>query len=505
MSAVRKPASGDVEVYIADGNNNRIRRVDKGGTISTVVGTGMAGACGNGGAATATMLSSPRGISAVLNTTSGSVILFITSNARHQVCRVHVGGLASTVAGVESNGFSGDGGAAAAAAIAFPYGVSALYNASSGGTTVYIADTRNNRIRRVDEDGKIATVAGSGPASFGGDGGAGVAASLSKPRSVSAVFNASSGGVVLYFADTWNHRVRRVDEAGIITTVAGNGTNGYSGDGGAATAAAISSPNHVAAVIDPTCNGIKLYFASPEHCHVRRVDEGGIITTVAGNGTAGFSGDGGEATAAMLRNPRGVCAVFNASSGGMVLYIADRDNNRIRRVDEGGIISNVAGNGAPGYGGDGGPASAATVHSPRSVSGLYNASSGGVVLFITDTNNHRIRRVDEGGVISTLAGSGANSFSGDGGPATAAALWTPIDVAAVVNPASGGVLVYFSDTANQRIRRVDEAGVITTVAGTGEARFDGDGGPATAAALRTPNGVCAVYNPSSGGVVLYIA
>ncbi|RYE82797.1 MAG: hypothetical protein EOO65_04970, partial [Methanosarcinales archaeon] len=190
--------------------------------------------------------------------------------------------------------------------------------------------------------------------------------------------------VVLYIADSNNHCIRRVDESGIISSVAGNGISGFSGDGSAATAAMLKNPSGVSALTNSTTGGVVLYIADNNNHRIRRVDEAGNISSVAGTGTAGFSGDGGPATAAMLKNPNGVAVWYSANSDGVVLYIADSNNNRIRRVNEAGNIDSVAGTSTSGYSGDGGPATAAKLSSPYGVSALYNASSGGVALWIAD-------------------------------------------------------------------------------------------------------------------------
>ncbi|RYG54743.1 hypothetical protein EON66_06710, partial [archaeon] len=171
-----------------------------------------------------------------------------------------------------------------------------------------------------------------------------------------------------------------------------------------------------------------------------------VITTVAGGGI----GDGGAATAAWLRHPSSVSTVTNASNGGVVLYIADRGNHRIRRVDEGGIITTVAGTGSGTFGGDGGLATAAQLFYPQGVSAWYNASSGGVVLYIADYGNNRIRRVDEDGIITTVAGIGSAAFGGDGGQAAAEHLKNPYGVSAVHNPRNGDVVLYIADRGSHR-------------------------------------------------------
>ena len=194
-----------------------------------------------------------------------------------------------------------------------------------------------------------------------------------------------------------------------------------------------------------------------------------IIETVAGGSS--YRGDGGAAVAALLRFPEGV-----AVDGAGNLYIADRNAQRIRKVDAAGVISTVAGDGTRGYGGDGGPAVAAQLDWPEGV-----ALDGAGNLYIADVNNNRIRKVDAAGAISTVAGDGTQGFGGDGGPATAAQLNRPTGVAL-----DGAGNLYIAEWSNRRIRKVDAAGAISTVAGDGTQGFGGDGGPATAAQLRSP-------------------
>ena len=284
----------------------------------------------------------------------------------------------------------------------------------------------------------------------------------------------------LYIADTDNRRIRKVDAAGAISTVAGGGTF-YGGDGGAATAAPLHGTQDVA--VDGAGN---LYIAERDNHRIRKVDAAGVITTVAGGGSGG---DGGPATAAYLFYPKGV-----AVDGAGNLYIAE--GNRIRKVDATGVITTVAGDGGfAGYGGDGGAAVAAQLNIPTGV-----ALDGAGNLYIADQFNHRIRKVDAAGVISTVAGTGpgglgGGGFSGDGGAAMAAQLFFPADVAA-----DGAGNLYIADGGNNRIRKVDSAGRISTVAGDGGIGYGGDGGAATAARLYFPRGVAL-----DGAGNLYIA
>ncbi len=235
--------------------------------------------------------------------------------------------------------------------------------------------------------------------------------------------------------------------AQIITTVAGNGIGSYSGDGGQATAANLNTPSGVA--FDAAGN---LYIADVNNNRIRKVTTAGAISTVAGNGTGGYSGDGGQATNAELNNPRGVACDATGN-----LYIADFENNRIRKVTTVGVISTVAGNGTGGYSGDGGQATVAELNQPIGVT-LDTAGN----LYIADTYNNRIRIVTTAGVISTVAGNGTGGYSGDGGQATATELYTP---AGITFDAAGNL--YIGDVENNRIRKVTTVGVISTVTGNG--------------------------------------
>ena len=375
------------------------------------------------------------------------------------------------MAGTGKFGFSGDGGAATAAALANPSGV-----AVDGAGNLFIDDTDNHRIRKVDGVTKIiTTVAGTGQKGSFGDGGAATAAALNWPQGV-----AVDGAGNLFIADANHRRIRKVDGAGIITTVAGTGQRGSFGDGGAATAAALNWPNGVA--VDGAGN---LFIADRYDHRIRKVDGATkIITRVAGTGQRGFSGDGRAATAAALSFPTGV-----AVDGAGNLFIADKSNHRIRKLVRGTpffnegrwIITTVAGTGQRGFSGDGGAATAAALSWPHRV-----AVDGAGNLFIADLGNYRIRKVDGAtGIITTVAGTGKFGFSGDGGAATAAALANPSGVAV-----DGAGNLFIADLDNYRIRKVDGATkIITTVAGTGQRGSFGDGGAATAAALNWPYGV----------------
>ncbi len=288
--------------------------------------------------------------------------------------------------------------------------------------------------------GNLKNIAGNGTSGYAGDGGAAVAAELNLPAALG--FDAAGN---LYISDELNNVVRKVDTAGNITTVAGNGTPGYSGDGGPATSAQLHDPAGV--VADAAGN---IYIEDLANARVRKVDATGTITTFAGNGTKGFSGDGGPATAAALNQNQG--ARFDAAGN---LYVPQCLNAAVRKIDVNGIITTVAGTGVNGFSGDGGPATAAQLDCP---SGAAVDAAGN--LFIADFGNNSIRRVAVNGTITTFAGNGTPGFSGDGGPATAAQLNIPNDVDV---DAAGNV--YVADVGNNRLRKIDTNGIITTVAG----------------------------------------
>ena len=315
--------------------------------------------------------------------------------------------------------------------------------------------------------GNISTVAGNGTAGYSGDNGLETAANLSVPEAV-AVDSAGN----IYIADTFNNVIRRVSAStGYISTVAGTGTRGYSGDGGPATIAELYMPTGVA--VDVTGN---IYFADNQR--IRKVTAStGIITTVAGSGVQGYSGDGGPAASAELNWPWAVAvdAVGN-------IYFTDTDNQRIRKVAVStGIITTVAGIGTPGYSGDGGPATSAELNSPF---GIAVDAAGNI--YFADYFNNRVRKVTAStGDISTVAGNGTQGFSGDGAMATSAEMYYPTSVA--VDTVGN---LYIADDVNDRIRKVTAStGIIQTVAGTGSTGYSGDGGPATGGELFWPYGV----------------
>lgn len=273
----------------------------------------------------------------------------------------------------------------------------------------------------------------------------------------------------LYIADTFNHRIRKVNAQGLITTVAGNGEEGYSGDGGMATAAKLNNPEG----IDLDNQG-NLYIADRDNHCIRKVDTQGFITTIAGDSNEGYSGDGGMAIVAQLNDP---VSVMVDTSGN--LYIADMDNHRIRKVDTQGIITTIAGNGEEGYSGDGYTATQAQLNLPHDM-----ALDVEDMLYIADTHNHCIRQVDTTGIITTFAGNYEEGFSGDYNTATMARFNDP---ESLVLDKQGNL--YITDMDNHRVRQITPQGIITTIAGNGEEGYSGDGETATAAELNNPEGI----------------
>ncbi len=434
------------DLYIADGS--RIRLVS-GGIITTVAGNGLIGPGGDNGLATSAQLNGPNGITIDAN---DNLLIADTGNSR---VREVSNGVITTVAGNGTFGLSGDGGLAIDAQLSSPFGVAvnALGN-------LFIADFGNSRVREVNQ-GDIATVAGGG-SSVGDKGsttnGLAINAQLFFPNGIAPD---STGD--LFIADVDNGRVRKVSNAE-ITTVAGTGTIGFGGDNGLAISAQLQGPASVA--MDSAGN---LYIADSGNNRIRKVSNG-VITTLAGNGTPGFSGDNGPAAAAQLHGPSGVAVDATGN-----VYIADDFNARVRMVS-GGVITTVAGNGTPGFSGDNGPAIGAQLSGPNSVA--LDAAGN---LYIADSLNNRIREVS-GGVITTVAGGGSFSL-GDNGPATKAQLSLPAGVAV---DATGNL--YIADSANERLRRV-VGGIITTLAGDGNASFSGDGGSSIYAEIDNPSGI----------------
>lgn len=332
----------------------------------------------------------------------------------------------TTVAGTGVQGCSGDGGPAVAAQLNNPFDV-----AFDADGNMIFSDTFNHRLCRVDARTQvISTIAGSGVRGFAGDGGPAVDAQLNEPYGVVV-----DGAGTVFFADRLNGRVRRVGRDGIIATVAGDGGGVFGGDGGRASQAGLAEPNGLALDAD----GSRLFIADVADHRVRVIDLGsGVITTFAGTGEGRHDGDGGLATRAGVFGARAVAVAADGA-----VYVMERQGSCIRRIRD-GIIETVAGTGARGYAGDGGPAGAAVFDRPKEMA-LDPAGN----LFVVDTENHAIRMIDAGGwIVRTIAG-GRQGPHGDGGPAVQAGLARPHGAA--VGP--DGAL-YVGDSENHRIRRL---------------------------------------------------
>lgn len=456
VTAIGDPQSAAADtagnVYFTVANMHAVFRLDTSGTLTTVAGNGSAGYSGDNGPALSAQLNGPYGV-----TVDGSGNLYIADANNSCIRKVNTSGTITTVAGNGTPGYSGDSGPAIYAAFNNPSGVAVDKRGN-----LYIADTNNYRIREVSA-GNIATVAGNGAAGYAGDNGNAIAAEFGAVYTI-AVDQSGS----LYLADQANNRVRKVSNTS-IATVAGNGTGGYAGDNNPATAAELNQPAAVA--VDGSGD---LYIADRGNQRIRMVGLNGAIQTVGGNGTAGFAGDGGAATAAALNSPGGV-----AMDGLGNLYIADSSNHRIRKVSA-GKIATIAG----GATGDGGWAPLAGLNQPAAVAKDANGN-----VYVAESGGQRVRKIAPSGAVTTFAGTGATGFGGDSGPATAALLNSPKGLTV-----DGTGNVYIADSGNSRVRKVNTNGNITTFAGTGAVGFGGDGGAATAAVLANPSGVAVDSN-----------
>ncbi len=424
----------DGSVYAALRDQHAVLRLDRSGMLTCVAGTGISGFLGDGGPAAGAQISRPTGLAL---DAAGNLYIADYDNSR---IRMVSNGIITTVAG--GGAVLGDGGLAAESQLSWPQGV-----ATDLAGNIYVADTGHNRIRKISQ-GIITTVAGTGSAGFSGDGGSASAAQLALPNGVAVD---ASGAI--YILDQSNHRVRKVSN-GIITTTAGTGADSYSGDGGPALNAAIAIDGQAGIAVDSHGN---VFITDDDR--IREISQG-AIQTVAGVGPAGSSGtegDNGPALAALLGLPTGV-AVDPAGN----LYISEVGygfhDSRVRKVSQ-GIITTVIGGGAAL--GDGGPASYAQFEGPAGL-----ALGASEQLYVADSGDDRVRMVADG-VVTTIAGTGSAIFgdSGDGGPATSAALSGPFAVATGPNGS------YFIGDQAVLIRQVVN-GIIDTVAGEGDQRTE---------------------------------
>jgi len=469
MAGVAVDAAGTF--YFSEFTYNQVRKVPSSGVLGTAAGNGTQGNSGDGGPARSAELGRPYGL-AFDNVGN----LYIADTLSNSVRKVTPEGIISTYFKMPNSGV--------------PTGL-----AVDSAGDLYIADQQNSLILKVSSGGTATTVAGTSTAGFSGDGDAAASAQLNGPTGVAVD---ASGN--LYIADTLNNRVRKVSSDGIITTVAGNGSLSYSGDGGPATSAQLNGPQGLAA--DHSGN---VFIADFGNNRVRKISSSGIITTVAGNGVAGFSGDGGPAASAELNGPAGI-AVDSAGD----VFFADSVNNRVRKVSVAGIITTVAGNGSsppesinPIQVGDGEPATSAELSNPLGVA--VDASGN---LYIADTNDNAVRKVSTNGIISTVATGG--SYQGtptlpvsiavdNSGDLFMTIEGYPFTVTEVAPSGASGTVygrvvignlvavdgagdVLFGAAGCSKFGRITPNGVLSTIAGTCSATgfgwYTGDGGPA---------------------------
>ncbi|WP_161499358.1 NHL domain-containing protein [Flavipsychrobacter stenotrophus] len=454
--AVRGDAVGNI--YIVDGSNYRLRKVDAStGIITTIAGNGVQGSSGDGGPAVNAAITG----GAICIDHSGNI--YITDSNRIRKIDATTG-LINTFAGTGISGYSGDGGAAISAAF---NNLCGLFADTAG--NIYICDGGNNAVRKIDHlSNIITTVAGNSIASFSGDGGPAISAALNGPVAV-CLDNAGN----MYIADNSNRRVRKVPAATVkISTFAGTGGYGVgAGDGGPAVNAVIPS------VFDIWADGAGAVFIA-DYVHTIRKIQGGIINTIAGNAGQGYNGDSIAAVSAQLHYPGSVYADVAGN-----IFIGDNWNHRIRKISTWGTISTFAGGAPMSFAGDGGPCADAELNLPMNI-----AVSPANDIYVSDYSNNRIRKINAAGTITTIAGGGSavSGFGGDGGAATNATLYHPRGISL---DAAGNI--YFADSRNFRVRKIDAAtGTISTVAGNGSSMISGDGLPATDAAIWMPSAVC---------------
>ena len=520
-------------LYISDRSNDRIRVVDKKGVIRTYAGSGVAGFQGDAGPALKAQLDKPFGIA--LDETEN---LYIADRNNNRVRKVSPDGIITTVAGDGGFFFMGDNGPAYRASVAAPTGV-----ALDSKGNLYIADRNNNRVRVVDRTGMIRTVVGTGQQDYNGDSEMARETNLYLPFGLTVDSNDN-----LLVIDRSHYRIRRIDpKSGQVETVAGNGIKLFAGDGGPATGATLSFPHGMS--VDKKDN---LIFSDKGHFRIRKITPEGIINTIGGNGLRGNVGDNIPALEAnfynvttIVQNPKG--DMFMASPSGFVslirrfdskgiihdfidtatpkyreaiskskykglvqkgaiatitqfsdivfdpkgnLFTSDRLNHQIRKIDIEGNVSTIAGTGDSDHYGDNGPALEAAFRDPNA---LASDSEGNI--YIADTANNMIRKIDIKGIITTFAGNGEHVDSGDGGPALKAGIRSMDDIE--FSPEGE---LHILGTNTHKVRKITKAGEIITVAGKGYGGFFGDGGSATKAMLKNP---AAISFDSKGN--MYIA
>lgn len=532
-------------VYVSEGRNHVVRKIDVSGIITTIAGTGKAGYSGDGGAANKAQLTTPWSL-----TLDKAGNLYIADAGNYRLRKVDTSGIISTILGTGSKGYTGDGGSAISAQTGWIEDL-----AIDSQNALYLADLDHHYVRKINNLSMVNALAGRGTTGYSGDGGAAALATLNAPASLAVDFADN-----LYIGENGNATIRKITTnlrqgltirlagsgSGKITapsgggvgidcgshcidyyligetinltaipnagstftgwggdcsgsrnpftitldisksctatfdvpaqtvaqgqtyTIVGNGTSGFSGDGGAAINAQLRFPAGLAMDAQN-----RLYVADALNNRIRRL-ENGILTTFAGSGTYGFAGDGGSAINAQFRNP----TALSVSNDGSIL-VADYGNHRIRKIDPNGLISTLAGTGEFGFSGDNGSANVAQLNFPQ---GVAIDRTGNV--YIADTNNHRIRRGETSGRITTFAGIGTAGFAGDGDFAALSQLNQPTSVR--INSVGE---IFIADSGNHRIRKIDASGIIRTVAGSGNSGFAGDNSLAINALLNYPRGI----------------
>ena len=420
-------------MYLTDAFNDIVARVSPSGSLTVIAGNGTAGYSGDGGPALNASLNAPTGI---VRDAAGN--LYFCENLGYRIRRVSASGVITTIAGTGVPGYFGDGGPAVNAQVANVHGI-----ALGADGSVYFADWGNNRVRKISPAGMITTVAGNGNAAFAGDGGPATQASLSNPDGLS-IDNAGN----LFIADQSNGRIRKVSPSGIITSI---------GPGRGCPTGVTADQQGGAYVADP-CNRFIYHYQS-----------NGTATTVGGNGSGlnEPSGDGGPALQASFEE----WDIFLAANGD--LWISGPDYGRIYKISSDGIFHIVAGNGGYLVSPSGTPALRSFMLDPTGVTVDANGN-----LFIAEFGHNRIREVDASGAMSTFSGNGRNGFLGDGGPASGGILWNPSHLR--FSPSGS---LYIADPGNNRIRRIDPNGIITTFAGNGNGGYSVDNGQAASASL----------------------
>ncbi|MGP0566984.1 MULTISPECIES: NHL domain-containing protein [unclassified Nitrospina] len=571
------------DVYISRRSHNIVSKIDQNGTLTNVVGTGVSGYSGDGGPATAATLKVPAGL-----TFDKEGNLYIADRENHVVRKVDANGIITTFAGTGEAGYSGDNGPATKAALNLPSDMTVDHNGN-----LFISDRSNNVIRKVDRNGTITTYAGTGNEGYNGDNMPALRTNLDKPFGLAVDKQGN-----LYIADRGNNRVRKVDaDSGLMSTIGGDGGFFFIGDNGPAYRASIAGPTDVAVddegnvyVADRNNNRIRkintlgmirtvmgtgqqdyngdaevaretnlhlpfaltldnngdLLVVDRSHYRIRKMyQKGSRVETIAGNGVKNFAGDNGPATGANLEFPHGIVVDKHDN-----VIFADKGHYRIRQVDPEGVISTIVGNGIRGNIGDNGPALEASVFptilelnhkdeifflSPSGfVSLIRKVDNNGIIsllistgdqdyqkavmqagytgrsshseitiitqfsglafdkegnLYVSDRINHQIRKVTPEGKIITIAGNGNSDYTGDNGPAKHASFRDP---QSLTMDKEGNL--YIGDTANNVIRKIDKNGIVTTYAGNGNHEYSGDGGPALEAGFKSIGDI--VFSPS---------